>query len=334
MKKIGCFCYELEKPCYILGSSVLVGEKEKNGAFRKYFIESVDDDKMGQKTFEKGERKMLFEINKKALKNTGLTTIDIDVYLGGDLMNQIVTSNFVAEKMQIPFIGIYSACSTLTASIGVGAMLIESGGLNNILCSTISHFSSAERQYRYPLEFGNQRQCYSQWTVTAGGGFVLSNQKSDIIVRRICFGRVQDYGVVDIANMGAAMAPAAYDTLKNFFCDTNTKPEDYDMVVSGDLGKLGSDILRDMLLKEGFDLGQNYMDCGHSIYLFEEESYQGGSGAGCSAAVLSAYILKKMKDKKFKRILVVATGALMSTVTNQQGDSIPCVAHLIELESV
>lgn len=334
MKKIGCFCYELERPCYLLGASTLVGEKEKLGAFKRYFIESVEDDKMGENTFEKGERRMLFEINKKALKACGLTSIDIDVYLGGDLMNQIVTSNFVAEKLQIPFVGIYSACSTLTASIGVGAFLVDSGGVNNVLCSTVSHFSSAERQYRYPLEFGNQRQCYSQWTVTAGGGFVLSTTKSDVLVKKICFGRVQDYGVVDIANMGAAMAPAAYDTLKNFFIDTKTKPCDYDMIVSGDLGKLGSDILRDLLLKDGFDLGQNYMDCGHSIYLFEEESYQGGSGAGCSAAVVSSYILKKMKEKKFKKVLVVATGALMSTVTNQQGDSIPCVAHLIELESV
>ena len=334
MKRVGDFTYELEKKCYITGKSVLVGEKEKIGTFKKYFCASVSDDKMGEKTFEKGERRMLFEIDKMALKDAGLKSSDVSLYLGGDLMNQIVTSNFVAEKLQIPFVGIYSACSTLTASLGVGAMLIESGGFENILCSTISHFSSAERQYRYPLEFGNQRQCYSQWTVTAGGAFVLSTNKSNIIITKICFGKVQDYGVIDIANMGAAMAPAAYDTLKNFFIDTNTKPRDYDMIVSGDLGKLGSDILRDMLLKDGFDLGQNYMDCGHSIYLFEEESYQGGSGAGCSASVVSAYILEKVKQGVFKKVLVVATGALMSTVTNQQGDSIPCVAHLVQIEKV
>ena len=334
MKRVGNFTYELEKKCYITGKSVLVGEKEKTGTFKKYFCASVADDKMGEKTFEKGERRMLFEIDKMALKDAGLKSSDVSLYLGGDLMNQIVTSNFVAEKLQIPFVGIYSACSTLTASLGVGAMLIESGGFENILCSTISHFSSAERQYRYPLEFGNQRQCYSQWTVTAGGAFVLSTNKSNIIITKICFGKVQDYGVIDIANMGAAMAPAAYDTLKNFFIDTNTKPKDYDMIVSGDLGKLGSDILRDMLLKDGFDLGQNYMDCGHSIYLFEEESYQGGSGAGCSASVVSAYILEKVKQGVFKKVLVVATGALMSTVTNQQGDSIPCVAHLVQIEKV
>ena len=269
-----------------------------------------------------------------ALKRAEIDAGDVNLFLGGDLMNQIVSTNYVAEHLQIPFVGIYSACSTLTASLGVGAILIESGGFENILCSTISHFSSAERQYRYPLEFGNQRQCYSQWTVTAGGAFVLSTNKSNMIITKICFGKVQDYGVIDIANMGAAMAPAAYDTLKNFFIDTNTKPKDYDMIVSGDLGKLGSDILRDMLLKDGFDLGQNYMDCGHSIYLFEEESYQGGSGAGCSASVVSAYILEKLKQGVFKKVLVVATGALMSTVTNQQGDSIPCVAHLVQIEKV
>ena len=334
MKKVGTFTYELEENCYIVGSSALVGNKEKNGAFRDYFKDVVENDKMGEKTFEKCERKMLLEINKKALKKAGLYSEDVSLYLGGDLMNQIVSSNFAAEKLQIPFVGIYSACSTLTSALCVGSALIEVGGFDNILCSTISHFSSAERQYRYPLEFGNQRQSYSQWTVTAGGGYVLSKKKSNVCITKICFGRVQDYGVIDIANMGAAMAPAAADTIKNFLIDTETKPENYDMIISGDLGKLGSDILRDLLLKDGFDLGQKYMDCGHSIFLFEEESYQGGSGAGCSAAVVSAYILDKIKNGIFKKVLVVATGALMSTVTNQQGDSIPCVAHLIQIENI
>lgn len=331
MKKIGNFTFELDGKCFIVGVGSLVGEKEKTGPFEKYFKNFVSDDKLGEKTFERSERKMLYEINKAAISDAKLSGIDIDLYLGGDLMNQIVTSNFVAEKMQIPFVGIYSACSTLTAALGLGAILIESGLMNNILCSTISHFSSAERQYRFPLEFGNQRQCYSQWTVTAGGAYVLSNSKSDICISKITFGRVQDYGVIDIANMGAAMAPAACDTLYNFFVDTKTKPADYDLILSGDLGKLGSDILRDMMNKKGYELGKNYSDCGHSIYSFIEESYQGGSGAGCSAAVVASYVINKMKNNKLKKVVIVATGALMSTVTNQQGDPIPCVAHLVEL---
>ena len=292
---------------------------------------SVENDKMGEKTFEKGERRMLEHVNKMAIKNAKLNKDDIDLYLGGDLMNQLVSSNYVAEGLQIPFVGVYSACATITASIGVAACLIETGGFENILCSTISHFSSAERQYRYPLEFGNQRQCYSQWTVTAGGGFVISSKKSPIKISKICFGKVQDYGVSDIANMGAAMAPAACDTLCMYFKDSKTMPKDYDFIATGDLGKLGSDILRDMMEKNGLMLGQNYADLGHSIYSFEEESYQGGSGAGCSASVFATYIIDKLLDKTFKKVLLVATGALMSTLSNQQGDSIPAVAHLIEI---
>ena len=332
MKILKKYVYELDGNCGIIGYAELVGEKEKQGVFGRFFKDSISDDKMGEKTFEKGERRMLDRVCEMALKRANLSANDVNLFLGGDLMNQIVSTNYVAEHLQIPFVGIYSACSTLTASLGVGSLLVESGNSLNILCSAISHFSSAERQYRFPLEFGNQRQCYSQWTVTAGGGFVLSNKKSDIVISRVCFGRVQDFGVVDIANMGAAMAPAACDTLCVFFRETNTKPQDYDLIATGDLGKLGSDILRDMMEKEGFSLSQEYMDCGHSIYSFDEESYQGGSGAGCSAAVLSGYILKQMKEGKFKRVLVVATGALMSTVTNQQGDPIPSVAHLVELK--
>ena len=331
MKRIGKQTLELESNCYIIGRGALVGEKEKSGSYGNYITNSVSDDKMGEKTFEKGERKMLEKINNLAIKDAGLQVDDIQLYLGGDLMNQLVSSNYAAEKLQVPFIGVYSACSTITASLGVGSIFIDSGGFDKILCSTISHFSSAERLYRYPLEFGNQRQCYSQWTVTAGGAFVLSTQKSPIKITKVCFGRVQDFGVIDIANMGAAMAPAACDTLCNYFSDTNTKPEDYDFIATGDLGKLGSDILRDLIMEKGYELKQNYADLGHTIYSFKEESYQGGSGAGCSASILATYILEKVAKKEFKKVLVVATGALMSTITNQQGDSIPAVAHLIEI---
>lgn len=334
MKRIGKYTLELEKDCYLLGRGSLVGDKENKGAFQKYMKNTIKDDRMGEKTFEKGERKMLEIITKSAVKNAGLKNRDIDLYLGGDLTNQIVTTNYVAEILEIPFVGIYSACSTITACLGIGATMIESGGFNNILCSSISHFSSAERQYRYPLEFGNQRQSYSQWTVTAGGGFVLSTKVSNIKISKVCFSKVQDYGVIDIANMGAAMAVAAADTLCNFFKDTKTMPSDYDLIATGDLGKLGSDILRDLMDKKHYKLGQSYIDLGHAIYLFEEEPYQGGSGAGCSSAVLATYIWDKFLDGTFKRVLLVATGALMSTTTNQQGDPIPSVAHLVELVRV
>lgn len=331
MKRIGNYTLEVENGCYIIGKSSLVGNKEKNGAFGNYFDCVIQDDKMGELTFEKGERKMLSEINNNAIKDANLTANDIDLYLGGDLMNQITASNYSAEELQTPFVGIYSACATIASSLGVAACLIDGGGFSNILCSTISHFSSAERQYRYPLEFGNQRQCYSQWTVTGGGGFVLSNKKSLLKISKINFGRVQNFGVIDIANMGAAMAPAACDTLCNFFEDTQTGPNDYDFIATGDLGKLGSDILRKLMEDKGFYLEQNYSDLGHLIYKFEEESYQGGSGAGCSASILSTYIIDKILSGEFKNVLLIATGALMSTVSNQQGDAIPSVAHLVQI---
>ena len=331
MRKIGKFTYEISN-CYIIGQSSLVGEKEKNGVYKHYFKNFIKDDKMGEKTFEKGERKMLEKIDDLALKSANLKPTDINLYLGGDLMNQIISSNYVAEKFQIPFIGIYSACSTITAALGLASILIDSGAFKNILCSAISHFSAAERQYRYPLEFGNQRQCYSQWTVTAGGGFVLSNVKTKIKITKICFGKVQDYGVVDIANMGAAMAPAAADTFCNFLRDSKTNTKEYDLIATGDLGKLGSDIFRELMERQGYVLGHNYIDLGHSIYSFDEESYQGGSGAGCAPALLSAYIIDKINNHIFKKVILIATGALMSTVTNQQGDSIPSVAHLVEFE--
>ena len=334
MKRIGNQTLELENDCFIVGRSAVVGQKEKCGSYADYMNDFVDDDKMGESTFEKGERKMLEKINAAAIKDAKINVKDVQLYLGGDLMNQLVSSNYVAEKMQVPYVGVYAACSTITATLGLAACLFDAGGFDNVLCSTISHFSSAERLYRYPLEFGNQRQCYSQWTVTAGGGFVLSSKKSHIKINRVCFGRVQDFGVVDIANMGAAMAPAACDTLCNYFEDTKTLPSDYDFIATGDLGKLGSDILRDLTEKRGFELKQNYADLGHTIYSFEEESYQGGSGAGCSASILATYIIEKLNDKTFNKVLLVATGALMSTVTNQQGDSIPAVAHLIELVRV
>ena len=332
MKRIGNQTLELENGCYIVGRSSLFGKKEKLGTYSKYIDSSVDDDKMGELTFEKGERKMLLIINKKAIKDARINEDEIDLYLGGDLMNQLVSTNYVAETLQVPYIGIYSACSTITASIGLAVCLIDGGSFKNILCSTISHFSSAERQYRFPLEFGNQRQCYSQWTVTAGGGFVLSSEKSSLKITRVCFGRVQNFGVVDIANMGAAMAPAACDTLCNFFDDTKTKPSDYDFIATGDLGKLGSDILRTLMEERGYYLEQNYSDLGHSIYKFDEDGYQGGSGAGCSASILSTYIIDKILCGEFNKVLLIATGALMSTVSNQQGDAIPAVAHLIQIE--
>lgn len=334
MKKIGNQTYAFASPVTISCAHALVGEKEKQGPVGKYFKDFFVDDTFGQKTFEKAERKMLLTAIEDMLKRNDIKTADVDIYIGGDILNQLVTCNYVAEQLQIPFIGAYSACSSVTESLGLGACLIDGGFCQKVLCSACSHFSSAERQYRFPLEFGNQRQAYSQWTVTGAGCFILDkNAKNLPKIVKVCFGRVVDYGVTDIANMGAAMAMAAVETLLAFLSDTHTSLSDYDLIATGDLGKFGSDIFRDMMEKNGHQVGNNYIDCGHLIYSATQECMQGGSGAGCSASVLAAYIYQKLKDKKFKKVLVLATGALMSTTTNQQGDAIPSVSHLIELEA-
>lgn len=334
MKKIGKQTYVLSSGVSIKHAHALVGEKEKMGPLGKYFKDYFIDDTFGEKTFEKAERTMLKTAIDDMLTKNKISVSDIDLYIGGDILNQLVSCNYVAEQLQIPFLGVYSACSSITESLAVGATLIDGDFCKTILCSACSHFSAAERQYRFPLEFGNQRQAYSQWTVTGAGCMILDKTATNYPkITKVCFGKVVDYGVVDIANMGAAMAPAAVDTLLTFLNDTKTSVNDYDLIATGDLGKLGSDIFRDMLEKEGVKVGDNYIDCGHMIFAPSESTMQGGSGAGCSAAVFSAYIYQKLKQKQLKKVLLLATGALMSTTTNQQGDAIPAVSHLIMVEN-
>lgn len=333
MKKIGNQTYELEMNVSLVKGVSLVGRKEGEGPLSDYFDFIEKDDKMGEKTFEKGERKMFFKTISECIKKSGLKKDEIDLYVGGDLMNQLVSSNYTASELEIPFLGLYNACATMAESYIIGSTFLETGGLKNVICATGSHFSTAERQYRYPLEFGNQRQSYAQWTVTGVGATVLSTEtKSNVHAKRFTIGKVTDYGICDIANMGAAMAPAAMETLTAFFEDTKTTEKDYDLIATGDLGKLGSDIFKDLMLKKGFDMESNYIDCGHMIYSIDQGTIQGGSGAGCSACVFNSYILQKLEKGEFKKVLLISTGALMSTTTNQQGDTIPCIAHLVEME--
>ena len=229
--------------------------------------------------------------------------------------------------------GLYNACATFTESLTLGATLIDGGYLNNVVCATSSHFSSAERQYRYPLELGCTRPPQSQWTITGAGACVLSNKGEGPKIISATIGRIIDFGVVDANNMGAAMAPAACDTILTHFMNTNTKPDDYDLIVSGDLGTLGSRILKDLIWEKGFDIEKQHVDCGELVYNICESEYQGGSGAGCSSLVFNSYLYKKLKKKQFNRIILVATGALLSSTSAQQGESIPGIAHLVVVES-
>ena len=314
-KKIGRNTYELDMPVYVIGKASITSDKEGNGPIGK------------------SERRMMEEVVFHAMKNSSLSEDQVDVLIGGDLLNQLVTTNYTARQYNIPFLGVYGACSTMAESLIVGSLLIDGGGVNNVVCTTGSHFSASERQFRNPLELGNQRQIYSQWTVTGMGATVLSSVGVGPKIKKVAIGIVTDYGVNDIANMGAAMATAAMRILCDFFDQTETGPEDYDLIATGDLGKLGSDVLKDLMAVKGYPLGKNYMECGHSIYSSTQKTFQGGSGAGCSAVVLNSYILRKLETGQLKKVLFVATGALMSTTTNQQGDTIPAVAHLVEFES-
>ncbi len=317
-----------DDPPSVISHMAVVGEKEGKGPLSRYFQVVKGDDKNGEKTFEQAEIDMLEEALKCAADRLPGKLDDLDLILSGDLLNQITTSSYVCRNINTPYLGIYSACSTLSESIGVAACLLNAGYFSNIACCTASHFATAERQYRYPLEYGCQRPPYAQWTATAAGCTILSNSYDSIIkVASATFGKVIDYGLRDLNNMGAAMAPAAMDSMIAFFLDTNTRPEDYDLIVTGDLGKLGSDILRTIMKEKGYFLGRNYIDCGTMLYYSHQHCYQGASGAGCSASVINSFVFDKMESGEYNKVAYFATGALMSTQSCYQGETIPCISH-------
>ncbi len=314
----------------------VVGNKESKGPVGKYFDKCETDDKMGEKTFERAEIRMLDTAVRGAVRDAKLEIEDIDVMVSGDLLNQMTTSSYAARDIGVPHIGIYGACSTMTEGLMLSATLVDSGYFTNVICAASSHFATAERQFRYPLEYGCQRPPYAQWTVTGAAASVISKnteatERFPKLVMAIP-GLITDYGVNDLNNMGAAMAPAAADTIMQHFKDTGKTPDDYDMILTGDLGALGSRIVKDLTWEKGYDISDRHVDCGEIIYKVIESEFQGGSGAGCSAVVLNSYVLSKMQAGLYKRILFAATGALLSTVSSGQGESIPCISHAVELE--
>ena len=317
----------------IIATGTVAGPKECAGVVGKYVDTTLVDDTFGESTYEKAECKMLSHAIKKAMENARLQENEIDMLVSGDLLNQIISASFAARDFNIPFLGVYSACSTMSESMAIASVLINSGYAKKIVAATGSHFSSAERQYRYPLELGNTRPPQSQWTVTGAGGVVIADSGSDIAITHATFGRVVDFGITDVNNMGAAMAPAACDTICRHLQDTGRTPDDYDLIVTGDLGALGSRILKDLTWEKGVDIQKNHVDCGEIIYNVIEKEFQGGSGAGCSAVVLGSYLMDKLKKRKINRILFAATGALLSTVSSGQGESIPCISHAIVIEN-
>lgn len=324
---------KFENSSYIIGTGVLAGQKEKQGPLAKY-IKNFVTDTVGQDTFEKAERALISEAIKIALKNCRLSPENINAIVSGDLLNQIISSSFSARDFAAAHVGLYSACATMAESLIIGAALINTGSFENVICATGSHFSSVERQYRFPLELGTQRTPTSQWTVTGAGATVLSCAGSGPKIKSGTFGHVIDYGVSDANNMGAAMAPAALNTIIQHLSDLSIDIDYYDMVYTGDLGFLGRDILKDLLNEKGVKVNKkNYDDCGAIIFSEPAERFQGGSGAGCSAVVLNSYIYQKLLKKTYSRILFVATGALLSPLTAFQGETIPCIAHAVCIEA-
>lgn len=315
----------------IIATSSIAGPKESEGSISSYIETKLSDDMYDEQTFEKAESRMLYTVIKNSIINAKKEQKDLDVIVAGDLLNQIIASTFAARNFCTGYVGVYNACATFSEALTIGAMMIDGGYYNNVVCATSSHFSSAERQYRYPLELGCTRPPQSQWTVTGAGASFISSSGDGPKILSATVGKVVDFGVIDANNMGAAMAAAAADTICTNFNDNDYSPDYYDLIVTGDLGALGSRILKDLTWEKGFDIEKQHVDCGELVYNICEDEYQGGSGAGCSSLVFNSYLYSKLKDKQYKRILLVATGALLSSVSAQQGDSIPGIAHAVEI---
>ena len=298
----------------------------------KYFDQTLEDEFWGEKTWEKAESKIIKETVSTLFSKSGVSPDEIDCMFAGDLLNQCISSSFGLRGLSIPYLGVFGACSTFVESMALGAIATE-GFANNVLCATSSHFCSAEKQFRFPLELGNQRPPTSQWTVTGSGATILSREGNGPYITNVTFGKIVDMGIKDANNMGAAMAPAFGDTLITHFLDTGRTPSYYDAIISGDLGHIGKEIAIDIAKSKGYNIKSNYNDCG--VLIFDknaQDTHSGGSGCACCATVFSGYLFNQLKKQKYKKILLIATGALTNATTSQQGESIPGIAHAVSIE--
>ena len=330
--RIGRYTLKLDRPTSIIGYAAAGSRKEAKGPLGKFFDYIDEDSTFGEKTWEKAESTLQKCAINKAIKKAGVTPGDIDVLLAGDLLNQCIGSTYGARQMGIPYVGLYGACSTIAESLLLAALFTDCGLASRCVAATSSHFCSAERQFRFPLEYGGQRTPTAQWTVTGAGACVTALQSGAPYVREVTIGTIEDYGICDINNMGAAMAPAAYATLLHYFNDTGTRPEDFDLILTGDLGMIGTQLLHQLMDEAKLSITANHKDCGLLIYdRLEQDVHAGGSGCGCAASVLCAYILPQLQEGLLKDVLFLATGAMMSPTSVQQGESIPGIAHLLHL---
>lgn len=332
-KHIGKQTVILENPPSIIAASSTVGPKEAEGPLGDYFETKVDDELWGEETWEKAESKFVKETIKSVIANAKLKPEDIQYIFSGDLLNQITGTTFGIRDFNIPFFGVFGACSTMTESMSLGSMLIDGGFADYVIASTSSHFCGAEKQFRSPLELGTQRNLTAQWTVTGSGAVVISKEGGGPYITSITTGRIVDLGISDVMNMGAAMAPGAADTIIQHFKDTGKTPDYYDLIITGDLGEYGRELLIELVRKEDYEIEHLLTDCGIEIYDPDsQDTHAGGSGCGCSAVVFSGYLYKEIKQGKWNKILFVATGAMHSPSTSQQGETIPGIAHAVAIE--
>lgn len=331
-QRTGRYTISMENDIFIEESAGIAGSKESKGPLGKYFDISFNDDKLGQDSWEKAESSLQTIAVNTVLKKAALLPDDIDIIFAGDLLNQCISSTFGLKELNIPFMGQYGACSTMAQTLALGAIFTDSNAANRAVAVTSSHFCSAERQFRLPLEYGGQRTPSAQWTVTGAGAALISKKPSAAKIKHVTIGRIKDLDIKDANNMGAAMAPAAAETIMSFLSDTNTKVSDIDLILTGDLGKVGSALLRELMQREGIDISSIHNDCGMLIFdTVKQDVHSGGSGCGCSASVFCSYIMKNIKAGRLHNVLFTATGALMSPTSSQQGESIPGIAHLIHI---
>lgn len=333
-KRIGKQTVKFEKPPVILSASSVVGPKEGEGPLRAYFDVINTDILNGADSWEKAESRYVTDALKLAVTKCGKNMKDIDYILAGDLLNQGIGTTFGVRELDRPLFGLFGACSTMGEALSLSAMLVDGGFAQNVLASASSHFCSAEKQFRFPLELGTQRPPSSTWTVTGDGAAVVSSDGAGPRITYATTGKIVDMGVKDANNMGAVMAPAAADVLAAHFRDTGRSPDYYDVIATGDLGYIGKELAVKLLDEEGIKLGSNYTDCGIEIFdKDKQDTHSGGSGCACSAVTFCGYFYNQLNRGNINSILFVPTGALMSTTSSQQGETIPGIAHAVAIEN-
>jgi len=341
-KMVGKQTIIFENPPLILAGSSIAGKKEGEGPLGHLFDTVQEDPMVGKETWEEAESELMKEAATKVLEKAGLKNSDIRYLIGGDLLGQLIATSFGVADLSIPTLGIFGACSTMGEAMALAAVLVDGGFADRVMAITSSHFAGAEKQFRFPLDYGNQRPYSATWTVTGSGAVIITDpnlhkpnpEEKAIVIKGVTIGKIVDYGLKDSMNMGACMAPAAFETISTNLEDLKVDPSYYDRIITGDLGFVGKNILIELLKEKNIDISQNHMDCGIEIFDPErQDTHAGGSGCGCSAITFTAYIMKQLRDGIWKRVLFVPTGALLSQVSFNEGRTVPSIAHAVIVEA-